>query len=191
MSEVEILNGRAHLEALKEPLSALEEQVERIERWGRETARLLSSGGRLLAIGNGGSAAQAQHLTAELVGRYRAERAPLSAIALHAETSTVTSIGNDYGLDEIFARQVRAHGRAGDLLVALSTSGESANVLAGVRAAQERDLVTWGLTGPAPNPLAELCDDAVAVSSTQTPTIQELHLVVIHLLCAAVDLELA
>jgi phosphoheptose isomerase len=191
MSKPTILSGRAHLAALKEPLSQLEDQVERIEGWGREAARILLAGGRLLAAGNGGSAAQAQHLTGELVGRYRAERGPLSAIALHAETSSLTSIGNDYGLDEIFARQVRAHGRAGDILIALSTSGASPNILAAVRAAREVGLVAWGMTGPAPNPLAELCDDTVAVSANQTPTIQELHLVAIHILCAAVDLEAA
>jgi phosphoheptose isomerase len=191
MSKPTILSGRAHLAALKEPLSQLEGQVERIEGWGREAARILLAGGRLLAAGNGGSAAQAQHLTGELVGRYRAERGPLSAIALHAETSSLTSIGNDYGLDEIFARQVRAHGRAGDILIALSTSGASPNILAAVRAAREVGLVAWGMTGPAPNPLAELCDDTVAVSANQTPTIQELHLVAIHILCAAVDLEAA
>jgi D-sedoheptulose 7-phosphate isomerase len=191
MSPPEIVSGRAHLDALKEPLARFEEHVERIDRWGREAARVLRDGGRLLAAGNGGSAAQAQHLTGELVGRYRAERQPLSAIALHAETSTFTSIANDYGLDEVFARQVRAHGRAGDILVALSTSGTSSNVLSAVRAAREIGLTTWGLTGPAPNPLADLCDETVSVAAEQTPTIQELHLVAVHLLCAAVDLELA
>src|SRR5690606_34246671 len=115
-------------------LAGLRAQVPLVEGWGRELAARLASGSRLLAAGNGGSAAQAQHLTAELVGRYRDERAPLSAIALHAETSALTAIVNDYGIDEMFARQVRAHGRPGDVLVVMSTSGRSPNMLAAAAA---------------------------------------------------------
>jgi D-sedoheptulose 7-phosphate isomerase len=129
-------SGLAHLGALRLPLLALEADVERIERWGAHLAGVLTGGGRLLAVGNGGSAAQAQHLTAELVGRYRDERRPYSALCLHGDSSSTTAIANDYGLDEVFARQVRAHGREGDVLVALSTSGRSPNVLAAVAAAQ-------------------------------------------------------
>ena len=109
--------------------------------------------------GNGGSAAQAQHLSAELVGRYVDERRPLSAIALHTDTSALTAIVNDYGPDEAFARPVRAHGRPGDVLVALSTSGRSGNVLAAVKAARERDLLVYALTGRVPNPLAFAADE--------------------------------
>lgn len=188
--EVEVFSGRSHLAALAEPLAELEREIDRLDAWGRQAASVLWAGGRLLAVGNGGSAAQAQHLTGELVGRYRAERVPLSALALHAETSSVTSIANDYGNEEIFARQVQAHGRDGDILVALSTSGTSPNVLAAVRAAKEAGLTTWGLTGPPPNPLADLCDDAVSVSTAQTPTIQEVHQVALHLLCGAIDREI-
>ena len=179
--------GRAHLAALRRPLAALEADVERVEAWGSHLAGVLSGGGRLLAAGNGGSAAQAQHLTSELVGRYRDERRPFSAIALHAESSSVTAIANDYGVDEVFARQVRAHGREGDVLVALSTSGRSPNVLAAVRAARECGLTAWALTGRAPNELASLCDDAVVVDAPYTATVQEVHQVVVHLLCASVD----
>jgi phosphoheptose isomerase len=181
--------GHAHLAALSAPLAALEADVDRIGAWGRHLARVLVRGGRLLAAGNGGSAAQAQHLTSELVGRYRDERLPLSAIALHAETSSLTAIGNDYGAEEAFARQVRAHGRPGDVLLALSTSGTSANVLAAVHAAVEGDLTAWALTGAAPNPIAETADDAVCVDAETTATIQEVHQVVVHLLCTAVDAE--
>ena len=120
----------AHLAALHEPIGALENELVKVDAWGAELAGVLTDGGRLLAVGNGGSAAQAQHLTGELVGRYAAERRPLSAIALHADTSSLTAISNDYGPAEAFARQVRAHGRAGDVLLALSTSGRSPNVLA-------------------------------------------------------------
>jgi D-sedoheptulose 7-phosphate isomerase len=99
----------------------------------------------------------------------------------------VTAIGNDYGPEEVFARQVRAHGRAGDVLVALSTSGRSANVLAAVEAANARGLLTWGLCGRPGSPLADLCDEALCVDSPHTATVQEIHLVAIHLVCAAVD----
>ena len=179
--------GRVHLAALRRPLDELEASVDRLDGWGRHLAGVLMGGGRLLAVGNGGSAAQAQHLTSELVGRYRDERRPFSALALHAETSSVTAIGNDYGADDVFARQVRAHGREGDVLVSLSTSGGSPNVLAAVAAARECGLVTWALTGRAPNPLVDDSDDAVVVDAPYTATVQEVHQIVVHLLCAAVD----
>jgi D-sedoheptulose 7-phosphate isomerase len=179
--------GRVHLAALRRPLDELEASVERLDAWGRHLAGVLMGGGRLLAVGNGGSAAQAQHLTSELVGRYRDERRPFSALALHAETSSVTAIGNDYGADDVFARQVRAHGRKGDVLVSLSTSGRSPNVLAAVAAARECGLVTWALTGRAPNPLVDASDDAIVVDAPYTATVQEIHQIVVHLLCAAVD----
>ena len=179
--------GRVHLAALRRPLDELEASVDRLDAWGRHLAGVLSAGGRLLAVGNGGSAAQAQHLTSELVGRYRDERRPFSALALHAETSSVTAITNDYPAEELFARQVRAHGRTGDVLVSLSTSGRSPNVLAAAAAARECGLTTWALTGRAPNPLVDACDDAVVVDAPYTATVQEVHQVVVHLLCAAVD----
>ncbi|MCW2804997.1 MAG: D-sedoheptulose 7-phosphate isomerase [Propionibacteriaceae bacterium] len=155
--------------------------------WGSELARILQAGGRLLACGNGGSAAQAQHLTGELVGRFRHDRDPYAAIALHADTSALTAILNDYGLDEMFARQVRAHGRAGDVLVAFSTSGSSSNVLAAAKAAQQIGVTVWALTGPAPNPLAAIADDAVVIDAGCTATIQEIHLALTHGLCLAMD----
>jgi D-sedoheptulose 7-phosphate isomerase len=179
--------GHRHLAALRIPLDALDAEVERIDRWGTRLATVLQGGGRLLAVGNGGSAAQAQHLTSELVGRYRDDRPPFSAIALHAETSALTALLNDYPPDEVFARQVRAHGRPGDVLVALSTSGCSPNVLAAVDAARRGGLITWGLTGRPLNPLLERADDAIAVDAPFTATVQEIHQVVVHLLCAAVD----
>lgn len=182
--------GQAHLGALVGALARTARALSALESWGQELAHILGAGGRLLAVGNGGSAAQAQHLTAELVGRYAGEREPLSALALHAETSSLTAIMNDYGVEEAFARQVRAHGRAGDVLLALSTSGKSANVLAAACAARERNLIVWGLTGPRPNPLAEVCHDVIAVDETVTSTIQEVHLVLVHLLCEAVDAAL-
>lgn len=180
----------AHLDELTAPLDALRADAERIERWGRRLARVLLAGGRLLAAGNGGSASQAQHLTSELVGRYRDERPPLSAIALCTDGPAMTAIGNDYGIADQFARQVRAHGRPGDVLVALSTSGHSPNILAAVEAARETQMTTWALSGPPGNPLALACDDALCVDAAQTATIQEIHLIAIHMLCEAVDAAL-
>jgi glycosyltransferase involved in cell wall biosynthesis/phosphoheptose isomerase len=184
-------SGREHLDAVRSAVAALEPECEHLENWGRTLAGRLLDGGRLLTVGNGGSAAQAQHLTAELVGRYQTERRPLSALCLHSDGSSYTAICNDYGADEAFARQVHAHARPGDVLVALSTSGRSSNVLAAVGAAADCGVTTWAVTGPAPNPLAELCDDAISLHGPTTATVQELHLIAIHMLCASVDREVA
>jgi D-sedoheptulose 7-phosphate isomerase len=159
-------------------------------RWGRLLAAPLLAGHRLLAAGNGGSAAEAQHLTAELVGRYLADRKPLSAIALHADTSSLTAIGNDFGAAEAFARQVAAHGRPGDTLLLLSASGRSENVLAAAARARSIGIRVWAMTGAAPNPLAGRCDDALCVAAPDTATVQEVHLVAIHALCDALDTEI-
>ncbi len=182
-----LLSGAAHVRALLDALPALD--TDRLDAWGRHLASVLVGGGRLLCAGNGGSAAQAQHLTAELVGRYRDDRPALSAIALHAETSAVTAISNDYGYDSVFSRQVQAHGRPGDVFLGLSTSGRSANVLAAMSAARDGGLTVWALTGTGPNPMTELADDALAVSAPATATVQEVHQVAVHLVCAAVDLQ--
>jgi D-sedoheptulose 7-phosphate isomerase len=179
--------GAAHLGALMRPLDALHAELGRIGRWGEELADALGGGGRLLALGNGGSACQAQHLTSELVGRYRDDRPPFSALALCTETSALTAIGNDYGIEHLFARQVRGHGRRGDVLVALSTSGRSPNVLAAVEAAHEAEMTVWALTGRPGNPLARAADDSLCVDSPHTATIQEVHQVAVHLLCAAFE----
>lgn len=184
------LTGHDHLAALRTPLDALHAEVARIERWGRLVADVLLAGGRLLAAGNGGSAAQAAHLTAELSGRYCDERAPLSATTLVAEPAALSAIGNDYGFEAIFSRQVRAHGRAGDLLVLLSTSGRSPNLVAAAETATTLGMTTLAFTGQTPNPLATRTDGAIAVASPHTPTVQEVHLMAIHLLCAATDAEI-
>lgn len=176
-----------HFAALAQAVDRTGAEAPRLTAWGRHLAEVLTAGGRLLACGNGGSAAEAQHLTAELVGRFRDERIPLSAIALHADTSALIAISNDYGTDEMFARGVRAHGRPGDVLVAMSTSGTSPNVLAAVKAAHELGMTTWAMAGPAPNPLAAMCDDAICVDAPTTATIQEIHLLLVHSLCIALD----
>jgi D-sedoheptulose 7-phosphate isomerase len=177
----------SHLARLEETLRAFEPQVPRLEAWGRRAAQVLIAGGRLLACGNGGSAEQAQHLTTELVGRYQDERQPLAALPLTHDMTAVTAIGNDYGAGQIFARQVRAHGRPGDLLVCLSTSGRSPNVIAAAEAAAAIGMRAWALTGPGPNPLADACVDAITVDALMTSTVQEVHLAAIHIMCAAVD----
>ncbi|MBY3985721.1 SIS domain-containing protein [Rhodococcus fascians] len=176
-----------HFDALCTAARTAAQHSGRLDEWGRRLADMFAAGGRLLACGNGGSAAEAQHLTGELVGRFRHDRHPLSAIALHADTSAGTAIVNDYGEEELFARQVRAHGRAGDVLVLLSTSGTSRNVLAAAKAAQEIGVLSWSMTGPAPNPLAEMSDSAIAVEAPTTATVQEIHLALVHGLCISLD----
>ncbi|MBW9207079.1 SIS domain-containing protein [Mumia sp. zg.B17] len=180
-----------HVAHLREALDTFDEGCAVLESWGAAMVPMLTSGGRLLAVGNGGSAAQAQHLTAELVGRYQGDRRPFSAICLSAETSSLTAITNDYPPEELFARQVEAHGRPGDILVALSTSGSSPNVVAAAERARACGLDVWALTGPAPNPLAEVADAVVAIDAKSTATVQEMHLVALHLLCEAFDERLA
>ncbi|GAA3992959.1 SIS domain-containing protein [Thermobifida alba] len=179
----------ARLAELREALAATD--AARVEEWGRTAAAALSSGRRLFACGNGGSAAEAQHLTAELTGRFEGERRPLSAIALHAETSSLTAIANDYGYRQVYARQLRAHARPGDLLVCLSTSGASANVIAAALAARELGVTCWALTGAAPSALAAASDEAVAVPAARAATVQEVHLALVHLFCETVDAALA
>jgi D-sedoheptulose 7-phosphate isomerase len=179
--------ARTHLDRLRHALDLVEVHLAQVERWGAALHGTLAHGGRLLVAGNGGSAAQAQHLAAELVGRYKGERAPFSALALTADTATVTALANDYGVDELFARQVEAHGRGGDVLLCLSTSGRSANVVRAAERARARGMETWALTGGAPSPLAEASAEALAVGSDHTATIQEVHQVLIHLLCEAFD----
>jgi D-sedoheptulose 7-phosphate isomerase len=179
--------GARHLAALGDAIDALALDAARIDAWGQTIAGVLLSGGRLLAAGNGGSAAHAQHLVSELVGRYRRERRPLSAIALSAEPSTVTAIANDYGIDVMFTRQVLAHGRSGDVFVGFSTSGRSPNVIAAALAARQEGLWTLALTGAAPNPLTEVSDESLVVRCSTTAIVQEVHQVALHLICEAVD----
>ncbi|HEX8495747.1 MAG TPA: SIS domain-containing protein [Actinomycetales bacterium] len=178
-----------HLDELGRVLPGLAAQAGELDEWGRRLARCLD-GGRLLVAGNGGSAAEAQHLTAELVGRFEAERRPLSALVLHGDTSTVTAVANDYGTDEIFARQVQAHGRPGDVLLLLSTSGRSGNVLRAAERARHHGIEVWALTGRSPSPLSVLADRVVAVESDSVSAVQEVHLIAVHALCAAVERHL-
>ncbi|MFJ7749955.1 SIS domain-containing protein [Arthrobacter sp. NPDC097144] len=177
-----------HFSDLAPAVASVQAQARQLTAWGVELAGRLLAGQRLLAAGNGGSAAEAQHLTAELVGRFDGDRRPFSAIALHADTSAVTAIANDYGFDQLFARQVLGHGRRGDVLVLLSTSGQSPNLLAAAEAARNLGLSTWALTGRGPNPLSIACDEAVCIDA-RPANAQEAHLIAVHALCRAFDAE--
>jgi D-sedoheptulose 7-phosphate isomerase len=150
----------------------------------------LLSGGKVFWCGNGGSAADCQHLAAEFVGRFRRERRGLASIALTTDTSILTAIGNDYGFDEIFRRQVEALCAPGDVLVAISTSGKSSNVCTALNQAKKMGVFTVGFTGSGGGEVARICDIALTVASEETARIQEAHIVVGHLLCDCVDLAL-
>ncbi|HYY12718.1 MAG TPA: SIS domain-containing protein [Kineosporiaceae bacterium] len=181
-----------HLPQLRRALGDLERQAGLVEHWGAVLADVLGSGGRLVAAGNGGSAAEAQHLTAELVGRFETpDRKPLSAIAVCAETSSLTAIGNDFGFEHAFARQVAAHGREGDVLVLITTSGRSRNLVLAAEAGRAAGMRVWGMTGPVPNPVADLCDEVLAIDVPSTTAVQEAHLVAVHAICAALEQCLA
>lgn len=175
-----------HVAALPATLDALRAESPRLTAWGVHLADRLLAGARLLVAGNGGSAAEAQHLTAEFVGRFDGDRRPFSALCLHGDTSALTAIGNDYGFDQVFARQVAAHARPGDVLVLLSTSGTSADLLAAVDAGRTAGATVWALTGAAPNPLAAAADDALSLPGAGA-TVQEAQLVAIHAICRVFD----
>jgi D-sedoheptulose 7-phosphate isomerase len=195
----------ARSDSPQDPLARIRARFEESARVTRDTCELASGavadaaqllvetfrqGGKVLVFGNGGSAADAQHLAAELAGRFERERAALPALALTTNPSDLTAVGNDYGFEHVFARLVQAHGRPGDLVVAISTSGKSANVNAGVAEARARGLRSIGLTGKGGGELAACVDVAVVVPSDSTARIQESHTTVIHLLCELVDVAL-
>jgi D-sedoheptulose 7-phosphate isomerase len=158
-----------------------------IEELGAAFSAALAGGGRILAFGNGGSAAEAQHLAAELIGRAKADRAPLPALALVADASSLTAIANDYGFSEVFARQVSALATRKDLVVGITTSGRSENVVRGLEAAHKARAKTALLTGADGVRAAALADYAVVVPSAETARVQEMHVLVVHMLCEIVD----
>ncbi len=157
-----------------------------LEAW--ETA--IKAGGKILFFGNGGSAGDAQHLATELAVRYKRDRAPIASLALTTDTSSLTAIPNDYGFDYLFARQIEALGKPGDVAVGISTSGTSANVVAGLRAAQDGGLVATGFAGESGGTMLGLADPLIRVPSTTTARIQEMHLLVGHMLCGALEISL-
>jgi D-sedoheptulose 7-phosphate isomerase len=151
----------------------------------------LASGGQLLIAGNGGSAADAQHIAAELTGRFFRERKPFRAMALHVNTSALTAIGNDYGYEHVFARELSAHARPGDVLLAISTSGNSENILLAIEAGRDHKLSVIGLTGEMGGQMRSLCDLCLCVPSKSTPRIQEMHIAIYHAICELLEERLA
>jgi D-sedoheptulose 7-phosphate isomerase len=152
--------------------------------------RAFRAGGKVLIAGNGGSAADAQHIAGEFLSRLNFDRDPLPAVALTTDTSVLTAIGNDYGYDRVFERQVRGLGRPGDVFIAISTSGRSPNIVAALRAAREMGLTTVGFTGSGPRAMAAFCDLCLCAPSDETPQIQQVHIVAAHVICGLVESEL-
>ncbi|MGG5821405.1 D-sedoheptulose-7-phosphate isomerase [Falsiroseomonas sp. HW251] len=175
---------------LLDAIAADETLCETAAAAARACVAALRAGRKLLICGNGGSAADAQHWAGELVSRFHYDRPGLPAIALTTDSSILTAIGNDYGYDRVFARQVEALGVAGDVLLAISTSGNSPNVIAALQAARERGLGTIGFTGAAGGRMAALCDHCIRIPSDSTPRIQEGHEVLGHAICAMIEAEL-
>ncbi len=191
-SSVKTETVRAHFISSAQALSRTGELYSHlIPGIAHRIADSLSAGHKLLTCGNGGSASDAEHIAAEFVGRFRRERKGLPAIALTSCTATLTSIANDYGFENIFARQVEAYGTPGDILLAISTSGKSPNVLAAVRTAVNLGIFTIGLTGEKPDGLAEIADAVFAIPSAVTAEIQQCHIAVAHAICETLDEILA
>ncbi|MCC6887435.1 MAG: D-sedoheptulose 7-phosphate isomerase [Hyphomicrobiales bacterium] len=173
--------------AALEAASADPKLEDTIVRIADAIATSLRDGGKLLLAGNGGSAADAQHLAAEFLSRFVSERQPLAAIALTTDTSVLTAIGNDYGFDCVFERQIRGLGRAGDVFIAISTSGRSKNILSALSTARQRGLLTIGFTGAQSAEMAALCDCCLCAPSSETAIIQQIHIVAGHAICALVE----
>ncbi len=189
MDESDILARARESIALKETF--FRENAGLLLEVGRRMAAALRAGGQVLTFGNGGSAADAQHLAGELLGRFLRDRRALPAIALTTDPSVLTAVANDMGFDAVFRRQIEAHGRQGDVAVGITTSGRSPNVVAALGAARERGLLTVGLTGGGGGTLPGLVDFLIDVPSASTPRIQEVHGMVVHLLCEIVEDEIA
>jgi D-sedoheptulose 7-phosphate isomerase len=183
--------GRVRESVALQAQLAEEGHVEQLVGAAGLIAEALRGSRKLLLFGNGGSAADAQHIAAEFVGRFLRERSPLPALALTVNASAVTAIANDYGYEEVFARQVRAFGAAGDVAFGISTSGNSANVIRGLEAGREIGMHTIGLTGADGGRMHEVCDECLCFPSASTPRIQEGHILMAHVICEIVEDELA
>lgn len=164
--------------------------TERIDAAAQACVATLQSGGKVILCGNGGSAADSQHLAAELMGRFLMDRTPLPALALTVDTSALTAIGNDYGYDEVFARQLCGIGRAGDILIGLSTSGTSRNVVRAFEVAESVGIGRIAMTGESASPMSAMADVAITVPSTETNHIQEMHIAIGHIICGIVEASL-
>ncbi len=179
---------RAHIDLFR---LLADGEINNIEKCAALIFETFENGGKVLICGNGGSAADAQHIAAEFVGRYETERKALAAIALTTDTSALTALANDYDFERIFSRQVEALARPGDLLIAISTSGNSPNVNAAVMAARRTGCRTLGMTGAGGKKLASLCDECLLIPATRTARIQEAHITVAHIWCEIIDDKLA
>jgi D-sedoheptulose 7-phosphate isomerase len=177
--------------AVKQALLDDQKLLSRIARVGRACVTALRKGHRILLFGNGGSAADAQHIAAELVGRFRRERPGLPALALTTNASTLTAIGNDYSFEDVFARQVEAFGNKGDVAIGISTSGNAANVLGGIAMARARGLLTVGMTGKSGGKLGKQVQYCLGVPAEATARVQEAHILIGHVLCEIIDRELS
>jgi D-sedoheptulose 7-phosphate isomerase len=178
---------RARVAQSADVIASLAEQAGMIERIGRAVRATLAEGGRLFTCGNGGSAAEALHLAEELIGRYKRDRRPFAALSLNADPTALTCIANDYGFEDIFARQVEALASRGDVLVVFSTSGNSPNIVKALEAARRKGVGTIGLLGKGGGACAPLCDHALVVATNETEHVQEAHQVVLHLILEAVE----
>jgi D-sedoheptulose 7-phosphate isomerase len=178
---------RSVAESLELKRAFFDSAAGRIAALAAELCRAFEQGNKVLLFGNGGSAADAQHLAAEWIGRFRLERRPVAAIALTTDTSILTSVANDYGYEQVFARQVRALGAPGDIAIGISTSGNSPNVLLGIEAARDAGLVTVGLTGCDGGKLGPLVQYHLNVPHRSTARVQEVHIMIGHLICELVD----
>lgn len=190
MSELHPIIG-ASISDHVDTLSATFEVMNVIEEMAARCKAALATGNKILFCGNGGSAADSQHIAAELIGRFQKERRSLAAIALTTDTSILTAVGNDYGFEDLFSRQVEGLGRSGDILIGISTSGNSKNVVKAVEAARNVGMHTFAFTGESGGKLAELCDLTFAVPSKVTARIQEMHILAGHILCELVEEEYA
>jgi D-sedoheptulose 7-phosphate isomerase len=181
---------RSYCLAVAKNFEALTQLEDVVQRATDTVTGALKAGNKIMFCGNGGSAADAQPLAAELVGRYQSDRAALAALALTVDTSALTAIANDYSFDEVFARQLRGLGRAGDVLIGISTSGNSKNVLRAIEAAREIGVATIGLTGQSGGQMRQLCDICICVPSGRTSHIQEMHIAIGHVICGEVERRL-
>ncbi|QKG29868.1 D-sedoheptulose 7-phosphate isomerase [Campylobacter sp. RM16187] len=175
------------LEAHKKTAEAIFGLQDEIKKACEMAVSTLKNSGKIMLCGNGGSAADSQHIAAELSGRYKKERGALAGIALTTDTSALTAIGNDYGYEFVFSRQLEAIGRSGDLLIAISTSGNSPNVIRALKMARDMGIKTLGLSGKDGGAMNEMCDLNLVMPSSDTPRIQEMHILVGHTICQAID----
>jgi D-sedoheptulose 7-phosphate isomerase len=194
MSSADTTYAQEHLAASREAFAKAAEDAGFLTTIGKISDAIvgtLEKGGKVLLCGNGGSAADAQHIAAELVGRYELERAPLPAIALTTDTSALTAIANDYGFDHVFERQVLALGKKGDVLIGISTSGKSQSILLALDAAKQNGLVTIGFTGGKGGDMSSCCDIVLSAPATKTAIIQQIHITAAHAICGLVERRLA